>query len=144
MKKLMLAMAMAVLCSVWPARAGDAVEPNSVTFTNLRAQAVETLNVGVIYRGSTLLLTNCQAWATSTTNGSVQGLSGVTVQVSVGDLATNVDYTATVTSTNGGRWSCPIVVPNMATFLLQVKLTDENTNTYIYPNKVMSADLSLF
>lgn len=144
MKKFLMAAVLAAICSVWPAHAGDAVEPNSVTFTNFRAQAVETLNVGTIYRGSTLLFTNCQVYAGTSTNAAVQGLSGVTVQVSVGDLSTNVDYTATVSSTNAGRWGCAVTVPNMATFLLQVKLTDENTNTYIYPNKVMSADVSLF
>ena len=124
--------------------AGDAVEPNSCTFTNFRGEAVVSVPVGTIYRSTSLVFTNCVLYSGTTTNAAVQGLDGCTVQVSVGDLSTNTDYTATVTSTNLGKWGCAILIPDMATFLIQVKVTDGQTNSYVYPSKSMSAEQSMF
>lgn len=141
MKRMMAAVLAAVLVGVWPVRAADSVEPQSVTFTNTRGEAVSSVNVGTIYRSTTLVLTNCQALISAT---ATQGLDGVTVQVSVGDLSTNCDYTASVASTNQGRWSATILVPDLSSFLIQLKLTDGAGNSFIYPAKSMMAEQSMF
>ena len=68
------------------ARAADAVEPVSVTFTNVRGEAASSLpGVGVIYRGSTLLFTNCVMYQGTNSASDVQGLDGVTVELTVGN-----------------------------------------------------------
>lgn len=126
--------------------AADQVVPQSVTFTNYRGQAVETItSAGTIYQGATLRLTNCVAMSSTTATNTVQGLDAVTVQCAVGNTTTSVTYSATVTSTNNGMWACDIVVPtNMTSFSVQVKLTDANTNSFIYPNKNFIGEESLF
>jgi hypothetical protein len=141
MKRLILMMVVAMALGLWPARAADSVEPASCTFTNARSDAVATVAAGTIYRNASLNLTNCVA---QTTNSVVQGLSGVTVSVSVGNTSTNIDYTATVQTAASGTWHCTVTVPDLSTFNVQVKLTDSLTNSYIYANKVLSADQSQF
>lgn len=117
------------------ARAGDEVTPSYVTITNFRGEAVGTIS-GTYYQDSTLRLTNCVLYAGTSTNAAKQGLDGVTVTVSVGTAATNVDYAATVLSTNLGTYACDVVVPSFVTApYLQVKITDANTNIYVYPWK---------
>ena len=125
-------------------QSADSVEPASVTITNIRSEAVQTISwAGTVYQATSLLFTNCVVY--SDTEGSVvQGLNGVTVQVSVGNLSTNVDYNATVMSTNAGTWYCNVTVPSLSSYYVQVKLTDSQTNSYIYPNKTMSASQSMF
>jgi len=145
MKRTMIALAAIALLQVWPAGAGDAVEPISTTFTNYRAQAVQTISsMGTIYKGQTLRLTNCVVMASTTATNTIQGLDAVTVDVAVGNSSTNIEYEATVTSTNNGTWTLDFDVPDLSAFFIQVKVTDANTNSYIYPNKNMTASESLF
>jgi len=115
---------------------GDAVEPASCTFSNVRGESVGYVSTETYYDDATLRLTNCIAYSGTTTNSAVQGLSNVTVTVSCGTATTNVDYNATVMVASNGTWSCDIVVPSFTeTPYVQVKLTDANTNSYIYPWK---------
>ena len=128
--------------AVGASRAADAVEPASVTFTNVRTEAVAQVDAGTLYRGATLVFTNC---VLCTTNAStVQGLSAVTVQVSAGNLSTNIDYSATVVDAAAGKWSCTVVIPDLSAWTMQVKVTDANTNSFIYPSKNFVADQSMF
>ena len=125
------------------AQSADAVSPISITFTNKRDEAVQTLAGRTVYQGVSLCFTNCKMYADS--GGSTpQGLDGCTVRVSVGTLATNIDYTATVLSAPNGTWWRTVTVPALSTFNIQVKVTDSNTNSYIYANKVLSANPSQF
>jgi len=125
------------------ANPGHAVEPASVTITNLRNEAATSINAGTLYQGTSLLFTNCVLFAGTTTNSARQGLDAVTVDVSVGNTSPNVDYEATVQDTNG-VWTVTVDVPSLASFYIWVQVTDENTNTFIYPLKTMTAQTSPF
>jgi hypothetical protein len=55
-----------------------------------------------------------------------------------------VDYNATVLSTNAGTWSCDITAPSFITApYIQVKVTDANTNSYIYPWKSLATKTAM-
>lgn len=124
-----------VLLGIPPAYPADAVEPNMVTFTNFRGQAEASILGSSCFSGSTLLMTNCAIKSGTSATGTVQGLSGVTVDVTIGNTSSNVHYTATVMSTNLGTWYCSVIVPTNAVSQawVQIKVTDANTNIYIYP-----------
>lgn len=142
MKRMLMMAAAAGMLAVYPARAGSAVQPASVAVTNVRGEAAESILPGTLYRGSTLLFTNC---VVATTNAATpQTLTNVTVTISVGNLSTNNDYTATVQDAALGKWSYAITVPDLASWFLQVKVTDENTNVYIYPSKTFVSEQSMF
>jgi len=133
----------ATMAAAVVAEAVDAVAPISITFTNKRDEAQQTLVGRTVYQGVSLCFTNCKMYADS--SGTLaQGLSGCTVNLSVGTLGTNVDYTATVLSAPNGTWWRTVTVPALSTFNIQVKVTDTNNNSYIYANKVLSANSSQF
>jgi len=128
------------------AQAADSVEPVSCSITNKRAEAAATISgLGTVYQGSTLVFTNCQLYADST-GTTKQGLDGVTVQIAVGTLATNITYTATTQGdSSNGMWYCTgVTVPNLSSFFVQVQVTDSLTNSFIYPSKAINAEQSLF
>jgi len=132
------------LCLLFAASAfaADAVEPANATATFVRGESAGSISAGTIYRGATLNLTNMVCCTTN--SATVQGLSGVTVQVSVGNLSTNIDYSATVQVAASGTWHCTVVVPDLSSFIVQCKITDGSTNSYIYPPKTMTAETSMF
>jgi len=142
--------AMVVIAAVYAvifglAKAQDLVEPASCTFTNFRGEAETYVSGTYFFSGSTLRFTNCVVYAGTDTNSAVQGLSGVTCQVKIGTSTSNIAYTATVTSTNLGKWACDVLIPtNMtSTLYMQLKLTDAYTNSYIYPWKMINVKSSL-
>jgi hypothetical protein len=120
----------------------DAVEPANATATFVRGESGGDISAGTVYRGTTLNLTNMVCCTTNST--TAQGLEGVTVQVSVGNISTNIDYTATVQSAAAGTWHCSIAVPDLSQFSVQCKITDASTNSYIYAPKSMTAEISMF
>lgn len=143
MKQRILAV-LAAVAMASAALATDAVVPATCTITNLRAQAVETISeVGALVQGSTLLFTNCVVYSGGTTGSAVQGLSGVTVEISVGTPATNVDYTCVVQSAAAGTWYRAVTVPS-SDFTASVRVTDANTNRYVYPLKQFFTQPSMF
>lgn len=127
-----------VIAVVSVAIAGDAVEPASTAVTNARNEAIVAIP-GNYYRGDSLLLTNC--WCYSDGGTTTQGLNNVTVEVTLGNSITNNDYTATVYAIGGvtSYWYVASVVPTgiTSTMNLQVTLTDENTNSFTYPWKIV-------
>lgn len=126
------------------ALAGDVVEPASGTVTSLRSEAQGYLSSSYYFMGSTLRLTNCVIYAGTTTNSAVQGLDGVAIELKVGTAATNVTYAGTAIVASNGTWWCDITVPDFVTVpYLQIKVTDENTNSYIYPWKIIRTQTSL-
>ena len=129
----------ALLFCVWPARAGDAVQPASVTINSYRTEGVSTLSAQEYYIGDTLRFTNCVAWASGTdTNGVRQGLSNVTVQVTLGTQTTGTTYTESVSDASKWLWSCDTTVPDLTgQVYMQLRLTDENTNSFTYPWKTV-------
>ena len=125
-------------------QAGDAVTPASCTITNTRGDGVLYISGVTYYDDATLRLTNCVLYSGTSTNSDLQGLSNVTVEVSVGSTTTNIDYSATIQDATSGTWYCDIVVPSFVSVpFLQVKIEDENTNSYIYPWKKMLTQDSL-
>lgn len=122
------------------ASASDAVEPASCTVTNWRSEGISAVSSLNYYEGSTLRFTNCVVYATgSDTNGTIQGLTDVDVDVTIGTSSTSVTYQASVTHAAAGKWACDVLVPSWTGQLfLQVKLTDVYTNSYIYPWKNIS------
>lgn len=132
---------LAVVCclsSVVCLRASDAVEPANVTVTNFRDEAIGNVSAVEYYYGTSLTLTNWVLFAGTDTNSARQGVSNVTIEVKIGNTTTSDTWSVTGTSTNG-VWSCPVTVPSFAGYTyMQVKLTDVNTNVYIYPWKILN------
>jgi hypothetical protein len=133
------------LFSGLPCQAADAVEPVTLAVTNKRLESASAITYGgTIYKNSSLVFTNCQLYADST-GVTKQGLDGVTVEVAVGSLTTNITYTATTQgSAANGMWGCTVAVPNLSAFMIQVKVTDSSTNSYIYSSKTVSTETSMF
>lgn len=143
MNKLVAAIVLVGILFAFPVRAADAVEPLNVTFTNARTDTVSFLSNTEYYEGTSILFTNCLL---KTTGGATQSLASVTITVTIGRPETNVDYTASIQNTNGGLWFLTATVPtgsvgNQCNF--QVKLTDVNTNIYIYPWKKIYTKISM-
>jgi len=113
----------------------DDVSPVSCSFTNTRGEAQETIS-GTFYTDTTLLLTNCQTMVDSSTT---QGLDTVVVEVKVGATSAGATtYTGTVTTAASGLYCCTSTVPtNVASAYIQIKITDANDNSYIYPWKTI-------
>jgi hypothetical protein len=124
--------------SLYPARAADSVQPQSISINNLRGVASGTqASATEFYQSSTLLFTNCVAYTGTNTASAVQGLDAVTVQLTLGNsAATTTVATATVDVASNGTWWCAITIPTLGASYScygQVKLTDAQTNSYIYP-----------
>lgn len=136
MKKRILLMGVAAVALGLLAQAGSTVEPETLGGSWTRGDADGTaLSTRNFYQGASLLLTNCYVYS-STNTTTRQGLDDVDVEVRVGSTDTNLAYAATVSSTNGA-FHCTVVVPALASATVQVKLTDAQTNIYIYPPKTI-------
>ena len=133
-----------VLCAMLSALcawAGDAVSPASCTYTNSRTDTASYVSDTEYYRGSTLLFTNCLIL---TTGGATQGLDGVTVEMRWGSTAASLCYTGTVQSAAAGTWWYSFTVPtNYEAPNIQIKVTDSNTNSYIYPWRLVHTKLAM-
>lgn len=142
---LILFCALAVVA--YPARAADAVEPASCSVTNFRGEAVTSLSAESFYMGATLLLTNCTLYAGTGTNSAKQGLDEVSIELKLGDTTLATTYTGTVAgATSNGSWWAALVVPTNSPgspVWLQIKITDANTNSYIYPWRSLSRATAL-
>lgn len=126
----------------------DAVTPASTTYDSIRGEAVTSIAGGSFYRGTTLIFTNCMCF--SDTAGVVtQGLSNVTVTLTVGNGTTSTDHTATCYDESGDGttnvfWVSFTVPTNITSSMsVQTKITDANTNIFIYPWKVLQHKASL-
>ena len=131
-----------LLAGVWclsSVFAADAVIPASLTITNLRDEAQLYPTDTSYFEGTTLRLTNCVMFAGATTNSARQGLSEVTIQVTIGNTTTSATYTGTAQVETNGTWSAGATVPtNSGQCYLQIKITDSITNSYIYPWKILN------
>lgn len=130
-----LAASAAICCLV---HASDAVEPASVSITSLRGESASlTVSAESFYQGTTILFTNCVLYSGTTTNTARQGLTDVDVELRVGTLEASTAYTATVQNTNGQWWASITAPTNLTAAFVQVKITDVNTNVFIYPWKTL-------
>ncbi|MFA5058266.1 MAG: hypothetical protein WC485_09150 [Opitutaceae bacterium] len=139
--------ALAAACGLWSWVCGlalaDSVAPETAALVSLRGESVKPASDVSVYRGASLLLSNCVAYAGTSTNADVQGLSNVTCQVTVGLYSTNAAvYTGTVYNAYS-RWKLTFTVPDTDDTYLQLKLIDGEGNSYIYPWKVLKTKESL-
>lgn len=118
--------------------ASDAVEPAQLTLTHLREEGTKSASSVTFWRGDTILLTNCTLYNATTTNGAVQGLSNVTVTVTVGTTALSTLYTGTVDSVTGGTYWVSVSAPTTGTVFVETTITDDQTNSYTYGWKSLS------
>ncbi len=133
LRKLITAAAILSVCLVYPARASDAVEPATLTITNIRAEAEGPASTAYYYKGDTLRLTNCVLLSGTSTSSAPQGLSDVTIELKVGNALTSTAYSGTAQVESNGTWGCDTTVPtNEGRCYLQVKITDVNSNNYTY------------
>jgi len=125
-------------------RAQGVVAPASVTITNFRTEAQSFISDSTYFNDTTLRFTNCVMYSGATTNSSVQNLTGVTIEVSVGAASTNIAYSGTAQIATNGTWFSDITVPSFVSApFLQVKITDASTNSFIYPWKIISSKASM-
>ena len=129
---------------VTAAMAGDAVEPASTNVVNTRGEGELRIG-GSYFRGTTLLLTNCYMFADG--GSMTQYLDGVTVEISVGNSTFTNVYTGTVYASSAAytdMWWQAISVPELTGKIsVQTKITDVNTNIFIYDLKPLSTQVSL-
>ena len=116
--------------------AGDVVAPVSTAVINIRGEE-QLSQSGNYWWGDTLLLTDCVAYASTTTN-TPQGLSNVTVRVVIGNSGSSVTYTGNVATAASGTWWLSAPMPASGSVYLQTTLIDENTNTFTYESKIFS------
>jgi hypothetical protein len=115
------------------------VTPANTAVTFLRADPSEIVTNGPFYKGTTLLLTNCILYATTSTN-TVQDLTSCSITCKVGTTTTAyVTTNGTIQSAASGTWWTKFTVPtnvdNSAIF--QVTIYDASGNSYTYNWKVL-------
>ena len=131
-----------LLCMLAPA--ADSVEPANATFNSLRGEAQGYVSQETFYLGTPVLFTNCVLYSGTTTNSAKQGLDGVAVALRVGFAATNQSVAGHVQNTsNGTFWALFTLQTNVANPSVQVQITDANTNSYIYPWKLIKTQSPL-
>jgi hypothetical protein len=134
------AAALILSLAIGAAHGADAVEPSTCSITNIRGET-EVAIPGTFYKSTTLLFTNCVLYSGNTTNAR-QGIDGVTVTATVSDgsAASSTSVVATAISTNlGTYWFSVNLRTNLSNQAnVQIKLTDAQNNTYIYPWKVLN------
>lgn len=142
MKKILILNTLVLALLLGSVRAADSVEPATITFNLSRSDTAESfVSASEYYKNASLRFTNCVLYTTGTV---VQALSDVTLELKFGTSSTNLTYTPTVTSTNLGKWTLDITVPtNFDAPYMQMKITDVNTNSYIYPWRRIHTKASL-
>jgi hypothetical protein len=123
----------------WMAMATDTVSPAQSSPTFARSESYASVSGGPFYKGATLLLTNCFC-SSGTGLSPTQGLSGVICEIKVGNATTTwLTTTGTVQSAASGTFWVSFVIPTNAdnSCILQLKLTDAATNSYVYPWKTI-------
>jgi hypothetical protein len=85
-----------------------------------------------------LLFTNCVMYQGTNSASDVQGLDGVTVELTVGNSAvTTTVVNATAQVASNGTWWASVTLPSIGgnglPYYAQIKIVDASTNSYIYP-----------
>ena len=130
MKKLII-----YACLICPLMA-FALEPATITITNLRSEAVSAASADTFYRLDQIVFTNCVVYSGTSSSSAVEDLTGVTVLLSWGDSVISGSSTiATVTST-AGVWGATVTLRtnDVARTYFQVQLTNSTTR-FTYPLK---------
>ena len=116
-----------------------AATPVSASVTNLFGEEEDYISQADYFWGTTLLLTNCIAYAGSTTSSPRQDLTGRTLQLKIGSISSNLSYTAYPSDASNGLWWASIIIPtNWA--IPKIQLTIDPTNSpIIYQPKLLKA-----
>jgi len=116
--------------------AAYALDPAQCTITNIRSDTANSfVPGGDFYKSATLLWTNCICYTSST--GTIQDLTDITLELRLGSTSTNVPYVPTVMDEASGTWWVSMTTPTNANPRVQLKLTHTNGTIYIYPWKVL-------
>ena len=142
MKKLVMVMAAVVVAAGMAVAAADAVDPVSITCTNARTDSISYVNATEYYRGATIVWSNC---VMLTTGAATQGLNLCAVEMKWGLSTTAQTFNASI---GGGAssnvWNLSMTCPtNWEAPYVQLKVTDSNTNSYIYPWMMIHTKASL-
>ena len=122
-----------------------ALDPATVTVTNLRGEAVSAANSNDYYRGETVHFTNCIAYSGTSTSSAREDLTGVTILLSVGDgVLAGQTITGTVTTATSGVWSAAVTLRSDegAKTLVQLRLTN-SAASFVYPLKYINVKSKL-
>ncbi len=122
-----------------------ALEPASISITNLRDEAVSAANSNVYYRSETINFTNCVCYSGTTTSSDRENLTGVTVLLSLGDgSASSQTVTGTVQNATSGVWNASVTLraTEGAKTYIQLRLTN-SAATYTYPLKYIDVKSKL-
>ncbi len=112
-------------------------DPVSVSLTNLYGESESYVSQAEYFWNTTLLLTNCVAYAGSSTAAPRQDLTGKTLQLKVGTTASNVAFAATASDPSNGLWWASITIPtNWTAPKLQLTI-DPTNNPIIYQFKIL-------
>lgn len=110
-----------------------AVTAPTLTITNLYGTGGSASSVEY-FRGSTLILTQCVAYAGATTSAARQNLTGASVVLRIGAVEYSKVATGQVDTATSGVWSCSFTVPTNSLVSYNIQLTVADTNaTVIYP-----------
>lgn len=124
------------LCLMFPLIA-LALDPASVTITNLRGEAISAASADTFYRGEVINFTNCVVFSGTTNTSARQDLTGLTILLSWGDtvLTSSVVTGAVATATNG-TWNASVTLRTTegAKTYFQLRLTNSATS-FTYPFK---------
>lgn len=118
-----------------------AASPETITITNKRDHATESLTNVVAWKGLPIAFTNCRTFSDSA--GAVtQSLAGTILTVVVGQTPRVNVVTGRIDDVTGGLWSATATIPeDMSgdTAMIQVRLLDSSTNAvFYYPPKLIT------
>lgn len=132
MKKLIIII-FAVLLGLCSMLAAD-VDPATATVNCLRGSEVTDISSETYYTDSSLMITGT-IYNAATTNGAVQDLTDVDIEVKFGNVAQGSNiYTGTVSDATSGTFYVTGTIPtNKSPVYIQYKITDTNSTSYIFP-----------
>lgn len=115
--------------------------PELLTVSYYRTNAVQTSAVTSFFRGSTLRLTNCVAYASG---GAVQDLTDLGIVIKIGDNATNLTASGTAEVATNGTFTADALIPSTGGQFMRVQLRLTNSTTiYIYPELTIAVEAAL-
>jgi len=112
-----------------------AVEPQTLSITNLRDEAEGYASTVEYARGYPLLLSNCAAHSGASTSSAREDLTDVQIVVKIGIPATNITYYGTAMVATNGTWWC--LITTVPTNWDKPSISVSLTNTFTYPLKTL-------
>ncbi len=115
----------------------SAISAGPVSVTNLYGEAEAYISQADYFWHTTLVLTNCIAYAGESTSSPRQDLTGHTLQLKIGTTSSNIAYTAYAINATAGTWWASITIPtNWSVPKLQFAINPTNS-PIIYQFKLL-------